>query len=376
MSAVPRVSDSARLEPASRPVTACPARQAHEAPRQAPAAGRRRDHRPPRPRPRLGRGPRRRAASQAVRQLPARRRAAATRTWGRCCSSRPASRSSTLPGDAALRAPRGRRPDRAARRRGAARAASVIAAGERAQEPGRACRAETDERRRGDRRGARGVRAQHGRAHARGARAARRQDRAAALRHRLPRPPGADRRARRRPQARPAGRCGPTSATCGRCSSAVDGGADALLEEGFSPDMIVGDMDSAAEATLRCGAELVVHAYPDGRAPGRDAPRAARARRTRSSPRPGTSQDVAMLIAAEKGARADRLGRLAVQPRRVPRQEPPRDVLDVPHAPARRRDPRRRQGREPPLPPAARARRRSRCVVAAGLIALIAVDRC
>ena len=34
--------------------------------------------------------------------------------------------------------------------------------------------------------------------------------------------------------------------------------------------MIVGDMDSAAEATLRCGAELVVHAYPDGRAPGRE----------------------------------------------------------------------------------------------------------
>ena len=50
----------------------------------------------------------------------------------------------------------------------------------------------------------------------------------------------------------------------------VDGGANAILEEGFSPDMIVGDMDSATEATLRCGAELVVHAYPDGRAPGRE----------------------------------------------------------------------------------------------------------
>ena len=50
----------------------------------------------------------------------------------------------------------------------------------------------------------------------------------------------------------------------------VDGGANAMLEEGFKPDMIVGDMDSATEPTLRCGAELVVHAYPDGRAPGRE----------------------------------------------------------------------------------------------------------
>ncbi len=83
---------------------------------------------------------------------------------------------------------------------------------------------------------------------------------------------------------------------------AVDGGADALLEEGLKPDMIVGDMDSAGESALGCGAELVVHSYPDGRAPGR--------RRVEQMghgfklvPAPGTSQDVAMLIAAEKGAR-------------------------------------------------------------------------
>lgn len=48
----------------------------------------------------------------------------------------------------------------------------------------------------------------------------------------------------------------------------VDGGADALIEAGYTPDMIIGDMDSCSDATLRCGAELVVHAYPDGRAPG------------------------------------------------------------------------------------------------------------
>jgi uncharacterized membrane-anchored protein len=82
---------------------------------------------------------------------------------------------------------------------------------------------------------------------------------------------------------------------------AVDGGANAILAEGFKPSMIVGDMDSATEEALRCGAELVVHAYPDGRAPGRDLldkldlP-------YKLVPAPGTSQDVAMLIAAEKGA--------------------------------------------------------------------------
>ncbi|HTA11809.1 MAG TPA: putative cytokinetic ring protein SteA, partial [Solirubrobacteraceae bacterium] len=83
---------------------------------------------------------------------------------------------------------------------------------------------------------------------------------------------------------------------------AVDGGADALLEGGLKPHMIVGDMDSASEAALRCGAELVVHSYPDGRAPGQ-----ARVQELglafKLVPAPGTSEDVALLIAAEKGAR-------------------------------------------------------------------------
>ncbi len=81
----------------------------------------------------------------------------------------------------------------------------------------------------------------------------------------------------------------------------VDGGANAILEAGFRPDMIVGDMDSASEATLRCGAELVVHAYPDGRAPGRDLLEELGLTH-KVVPAPGTSQDVAMLIAGEKGA--------------------------------------------------------------------------
>jgi uncharacterized membrane-anchored protein len=82
---------------------------------------------------------------------------------------------------------------------------------------------------------------------------------------------------------------------------AVDGGADAILEQGLEPDMIVGDMDSASDTALRSGAELVVHAYPDGRAPGRE-----RVDRLglpyKVVPAPATSEDVAMLVAAEKGA--------------------------------------------------------------------------
>ena len=81
----------------------------------------------------------------------------------------------------------------------------------------------------------------------------------------------------------------------------VDGGADALRDEGYRPDLIVGDMDSVTDATLLCGAELVVHAYPDGRAPG-----LARVQELGLEavvfPAAGTSEDAAMLLADEKGA--------------------------------------------------------------------------
>ena len=82
---------------------------------------------------------------------------------------------------------------------------------------------------------------------------------------------------------------------------AVDGGAEAVRREGFKPDMIVGDMDSVTDETLRCGAELVVHAYPDGRAPGRERLEGLELP-YKVVPAPGTSQDIAMLLAAEKGA--------------------------------------------------------------------------
>jgi uncharacterized membrane-anchored protein len=82
---------------------------------------------------------------------------------------------------------------------------------------------------------------------------------------------------------------------------AVDGGADALLDAGYRPHLIIGDMDSVSDEALQAGAELVVHAYPDGRAPGM----------TRLSdlglngaklPAPGTSEDVALLVADACGA--------------------------------------------------------------------------
>jgi len=81
----------------------------------------------------------------------------------------------------------------------------------------------------------------------------------------------------------------------------VDGGADAVREVGLKPHLIVGDMDSVSDETLRCGAELVVHAYPDGRAPGE-----ARLRELGVGfvtwRAPGTSEDLALLLASEAGA--------------------------------------------------------------------------
>jgi uncharacterized membrane-anchored protein len=81
----------------------------------------------------------------------------------------------------------------------------------------------------------------------------------------------------------------------------VDGGADALVEAGYTPDMIIGDMDSVTDDVLRCGAEVIVHAYPDGRAPG-----LARVNQlgitALTFPAAATSEDLALLLADEKGA--------------------------------------------------------------------------
>lgn len=81
----------------------------------------------------------------------------------------------------------------------------------------------------------------------------------------------------------------------------VDGGTDALLDIGFVPQVIIGDMDSVSTQALTCGAELVLHAYPDGTAPGKE--RLDALGLTYSTfEAPGTSEDVALLLAHEKGA--------------------------------------------------------------------------
>jgi uncharacterized membrane-anchored protein len=81
----------------------------------------------------------------------------------------------------------------------------------------------------------------------------------------------------------------------------VDGGADALLEAGLTPNLIVGDMDSVSDRALHCGAELVVHAYRDGRAPGAERLETLGVPFVRF-PAAGTSEDVALTIADDKGA--------------------------------------------------------------------------
>jgi uncharacterized membrane-anchored protein len=82
---------------------------------------------------------------------------------------------------------------------------------------------------------------------------------------------------------------------------AVDGGANALMDAGYKPDLIVGDMDSVSDKALKCGAELVVHAYPNGVAPG-----LARVQDLGLTsvlcPATGTSEDLAVLLADEMGA--------------------------------------------------------------------------
>ncbi|HWC32338.1 MAG TPA: putative cytokinetic ring protein SteA [Actinomycetota bacterium] len=81
----------------------------------------------------------------------------------------------------------------------------------------------------------------------------------------------------------------------------VDGGADALLEQGYRPNVIVGDMDSVSEQALTSGAEIVLHAYPGGHAPGRERLESL-GLEYRDVEASGTSEDLAYLLAHEKGA--------------------------------------------------------------------------
>lgn len=81
----------------------------------------------------------------------------------------------------------------------------------------------------------------------------------------------------------------------------VDGGGDALLEFGLKPDIIIGDMDSVSDRCLQSGAEIIVHAYSNGEAPGLQRVKNL-GLEYRIFPVPGTSEDIAMLLAFERGA--------------------------------------------------------------------------
>ncbi|MEV4078676.1 putative cytokinetic ring protein SteA [Nonomuraea fuscirosea] len=81
----------------------------------------------------------------------------------------------------------------------------------------------------------------------------------------------------------------------------VDGAADALIEAGYLPDLIIGDFDSVSATALRCGAELVVHAFRDGRAPGLQRVQQLGLEAV-LFPATAMSEDIAILLADEKGA--------------------------------------------------------------------------
>lgn len=81
----------------------------------------------------------------------------------------------------------------------------------------------------------------------------------------------------------------------------VDGGADAIIEAGYEVDVVIGDMDSVSDETLKSGAEVIVHAYRDGSAPGRKRVEDLGIEH-KIFPATGTSEDIAMLLADGRGA--------------------------------------------------------------------------
>ena len=92
---------------------------------------------------------------------------------------------------------------------------------------------------------------------------------------------------------------------------------------------------------------------PRGPRAGRGAPAAAR-RAVPHRRRTGDLRGHRAAARARQGRRADRRGRHPLQPGRVPRAEPRRNVLDVRHAAEGGGDPDRRQGRLPARQPADR----------------------
>jgi uncharacterized membrane-anchored protein len=81
----------------------------------------------------------------------------------------------------------------------------------------------------------------------------------------------------------------------------VDGGAEALREAGYKPDVVIGDVDVMSDEVLRSGAEVVVQVGPSGTTSGlaRVQDLGIDAIKFEAT---GTSEDLAMLLADDKGA--------------------------------------------------------------------------
>ncbi len=116
----------------------------------------------------------------------------------------------------------------------------------------------------------------------------------------------------------------------------VDAGADVLLDSGYQPALVVGDLDSLSHEALQCGAEIVVRTDPDGRAPDLDRIRNLGLTATEFAAS-GTSEDAALLLADAKGAALIATAGTPRDPRGVSRQGSLRDGEHLPDAAARRR---------------------------------------
>lgn len=81
----------------------------------------------------------------------------------------------------------------------------------------------------------------------------------------------------------------------------VDGGADALLEFGYTPDIIIGDMDSVSDKALLTAKEIIVHAFLNGKAPGLERVESLGIEPVIFSSI-GTSEDITLLLAYENQA--------------------------------------------------------------------------
>lgn len=81
----------------------------------------------------------------------------------------------------------------------------------------------------------------------------------------------------------------------------VDGGADVIISCGFTPDILIGDMDSVSDVGIFRSKDLVLHAYSDGSCPCIEKIKALNIK-YKLLAMPGTSEDIALLLAYDKGA--------------------------------------------------------------------------